>query len=227
VTDKVRFLTRLNLFEGMGREEIETVARELTMRRWRRGSLIGDGHGDRVYLLKEGRVRLYRLDPDGHEVTTAVLVPGQLFGLSALFGRGQEPLLAECLDDSYICEAGAHDFLEMLGRHPVMMARVMMAMARQILHLEQAMEQLARDPARSRLARHLLSAAEEVERTDEGYSLPAQTQEEMAKVIATARETVARTLGAWRREGIIISRGRAIVIPDLNRLRQEVGHGDD
>jgi CRP-like cAMP-binding protein len=226
VPDKVRFLSRLNLFEGMSRREVDEVAAELTMRRCAPGSPIGGG-GDRVYLIKEGRVRLYQLTRDGHEVTTAVLVPGQLFGLGALFGRRDETALAQCLDDCYVCDAGAQDFLGILAHHPLMMAKVMMAMAKQIFHLQETVEHLAVEPARCRLARHLLSMAGAGTPVEGGGCLlPAQTRDEMAKVIASTRETVARTLSAWRREGIVAMRGRQIVLIDAERLRAVVAADD-
>lgn len=226
VPDKVRFLSRLNLFEGMSHEEIEEVARELTMHRCERGASIGDGSRDHVYLLKVGRVRMYKVTRDGHEVTTAELIPGQLFGLGSLFGR-EEPVLAECLDECYVCEAGAQDFLGILAHHPLMMAKVMMAMARQIFRLQETVEHLALEPARSRLARHVLAMAEAGTRTRDGCLLPPQTQEEMARVIASTRETVARTLSAWRKEGIVGADGRRLVIRDAERLRAVVASDDE
>ncbi|MGH7920569.1 MAG: Crp/Fnr family transcriptional regulator [Candidatus Dormibacteraceae bacterium] len=222
--DKLAFMQRLNLFEGMSHEEVESISKGLVMREHERGSLIGDGH-ERVYLIKQGRVRLCNLTEDGHEVTTAVLVPGQIFGLGSLFGREQQAVLAQCVEDCYVCEAGAQDFLAILSRHPLMMARVMMAMAKQIFRLQETVEQLALEPARSRLARHLLSLADAGTLTEGGCLLPPVTQEEMAKVIAARRETVARALGAWRQEGILLMRGRRIVLCDLERLRGEVSYG--
>src|SRR5260370_42143922 len=103
----------------MSEDEVEAVSRELKMTHCDVGEQSG-GRGDHVYLIKEGRVRLYMLSREGQEVTTAVLVPGQLFGLGALFGGGDEPSFAECVDACYVCEAGAQDFLAILARHPLM-----------------------------------------------------------------------------------------------------------
>jgi CRP-like cAMP-binding protein len=226
VTDKVEFLSRLNLFEGMAHEEVEDISRELRMTRHPRGAVILDAEGDRVYLLKEGRVRLYHVTPDGHEVTTAVLRPGQMFGLAALFGRDEEAIAA-CLDDCLVCDAGAHDFLAILARHPLMLAKVMMAMAKQIFHLQQTIEHLAAEPVRSRLARHLLGLAEGGMTGDEGCLLPPATQEDLAQVVSATRETVARTLGVWRRQRIIEMQGRRIVLRDIQRLRAEIADDVD
>lgn len=225
VNEKVRFLRRLNLFEGMSEEEVEAVARELRMRHCAPGESIG-GRGDHVFLIKEGRIRLYMLSREGQEVTTAVLVPGQLFGLGAFFGADGEPSFAECVDGCHVCEAGAQDFLGILARHPLMMARVIMAMARQIFRLEETVESMALESARARLARHLLRLAETGADDPEGRLLPPQTREEMARVITSSRETVSRALAAWAREGVIATRGRRIVLRDPEALAAELTAGE-
>ena len=219
--DKALLLQRLNLFESMGRQEVEAVARELRMRHYSPGELIGMGQSDRVYLLKEGRVRLFHVTRDGQDITTAVLEPGQLFGLWSLSDREREdePVTVACLDPCYVCEASAQDFLGILTRHPLLMARVVMVMAKQILRLQAAVESLAAEPARVRVARHLLALSTGATPHDDGLLLPPQTQEEMAKTIASTRETVSRALAALRREGIIAMQGRSVLILDIDGLR--------
>src|SRR5215471_4832644 len=118
--DKVWFLRRLNLFEGMSEAEIEEIAHELKMRTCAPRHSVFSDSGDRVYLLKQGRVRLYHLTLEGQEVTAAVVSPGQLFGLGAFLGVDGVATHAEAMEESYICEAGAQDC------HPLLMARVIM-----------------------------------------------------------------------------------------------------
>jgi CRP-like cAMP-binding protein len=219
--DKLALMRRLNLFESMGPDEVEEVSKDLRMRHYPAGAQIDCRTGDSVYLVKDGRVRLYQLAEDGAEVTTETLVPGQLFGLGALFGLNGDTVQAEPLDDCYICEAGAADFLAMLAKHPLLMAKVMMAMAKQIFRLQTTVESLVRDPVSARLARHLLGLVDRGEQTERGCLLPKQSQEEMAKLIVATRESVSRTLSIWKREGIIDLNGRRVLIIDLERLQSE------
>ena len=218
--DKVWFLRRLNLFEGMSEAEIEEISHELKMRTFApRHSLLSDS-GDRVYLLKQGRVRLYHLTPEGQEVTTAVVSPGQLFGLGAFIGGDGSATHAETMEESYVCEAGAQDFLAMLARHPLLMARVVMVMARQIFRLEQTIESMASQHVSGRLAALLLEEMVEGQKLDGGVLLPARSQEELAKRIGTTRESVSRTLSTWRAAHIVTMRRRRIVVLSLERLRR-------
>jgi CRP-like cAMP-binding protein len=222
MADKLGFMRRLNLFDQMGDAEIEQISKELHMRHCRAHQTVFGGSPDRVYLLKAGRVRLYHLSPDGEDVTTDVLGPGHLFGLSALFGGSSQDLSAEALEDSYVCEAGGQDFLGILARHPLMMAKVMMAMARQMFRLERTIESLAREPVDSRLARLFVDLQGAGQRSGDGTLLPAMTREDMAKICITTRESVSRTLSGWSRDGIVELRGRRILIRDPGRLRRLV-----
>lgn len=223
MADKVWFLRRLNLFEGMSEAEIQEISQELRMRSCApRHSVINES-GDRVYLLKEGQVRLYHLTADGQDVTTAVITPGQLFGIGAFLGGDGTATHAEALEESYICEAGAQDFLAMLARHPLLMARVVMVMAKQIFRLEQTIESMASQPVPQRLAGLLLAQLPEGQPCDGGVLLPSHSQEELAKLIGSTRESVSRTLSSMRTAQVITMRGRRIVVLRPDRLQQEAG----
>jgi CRP-like cAMP-binding protein len=224
VPDKLWYLRRLNLFEGMSVEEVERISHDLRMRSCSAKSSVLDGSSERVYVVKQGRVRLYHVTENGQEVSTAILVPGQLFGLGALFGKAGDATFAEALEDTVVCDAAAQDFINMMARHPVLMAKVMMAMARQMLRLESTIESIVSRPVAARLAELLITLAEQAELSSNGTILvPAYSHEEMGKMIGATRESVSRTLGDWRRAGIITMQGRRILVQKLASLRAQAG----
>jgi CRP/FNR family transcriptional regulator len=222
--EKLPLLRRLNLFEEMSEDEVEAVSKQLTMTRCPTGQEVYIGKPKRVYLLKTGRVRLYRLSPDGDEVTTAILIPGQLFGTTSLFGEGDDTDSAAALDESYVCEATAPEFLGIMAKHPLLMAKVMMAMARQMFRLQRTVEELVRDSVSMRLARHLLDRAGEGEPVSDGILLPPQTRDEMATLVVSTRESVSRALGQWVRAGIIALPGRRILVRNVDALSAQAGN---
>jgi CRP/FNR family transcriptional regulator, cyclic AMP receptor protein len=221
VPDKLWYLRRLNLFDGMREEEVEAVSRKLRMRTCQPGAPFPTRERDRVYLLKSGRMRLYQLTADGHEITTAVLDPGQLFGLSSLMGGNGWATHGEPLVEAVVCEVSAHDFVGMLARHPLLMTKVVMVMARQMFRLEQTIESLASRRISSRLAGYLLSQLDEGQRLDGGVLLAPMTHDELASIIDSSRESVSRTLGRWRQQGIVRTKGRRIVVLAPDRLRRK------
>lgn len=221
--DKLWHLRRLNLFDEMSDQEVEEISSEFRMWTCASGENCLGHAGDRVYLLKVGRVRLYQVTADGHELTTAVVFPGQMFGIGSLLGHsGAEQ--AEAMEESLICETGAQDFMAVLARHPLVMAKVVLAMARQIFQLEEALESIAYKPVPARLAELLLALLDEGEEAMGGVALPPYTQEELGKRIGATREAVARSLGEWRELGVI-STGRGVVVHDQGALRRLAAGG--
>src|SRR3989442_10520509 len=116
-------------------------------------------------------VRLHQRTVEGQQGPTAVIAPGQIFGVGAFFGGDGSATHAEALEESYICEAGTQDFLAMLARHPLLMARVVMVMARQIFRLEQTIESMASQQVSQRLAGVLLEEMADGEKSDGGVLL--------------------------------------------------------
>jgi len=223
VPDKLWYLRRLNLFDEMSDEEVRALSREFRM--WTcsaRQSCLNEAT-DRVYLLKAGRIRLYQLTADGHELTTAIVLPGQMFGIGSLLGQGRATH-AEALEDSVICEASAPDFMAMLARHPLLMAKVVMSMARQIFHLEETLESIAYKSVPTRLAELLVSLLPEGDEVPEGIALPPYPQEELGHMIGATREAVARSLSEWRQMGVM-GTGRRTVVRDVKALRSLAGSG--
>ena len=213
------YMQRLNLFSGLAKDEIEALAGRLHDRVLNKRQIILDPEikGDRIYLVKTGAVRVYQISPEGRELTTAILRPGQLLGTAALAGVARPDAFAEALEpQTCVCDATADEFLRMMSAHPVLAAKVMVTLARQALRLEQQLEQLAFREVPVRLAQALLQLAE-----DNGGELPQNlTHEALAKLISSTRETVSKTLGEFADEGLVELGYRRLRVLDWPRLRQ-------
>lgn len=221
-------MQHLNLFAGLAKEEIERLAGQLHDRVLAKRQVIFDAEsrGDRIYLVKTGAVRVYQISPEGRELTTAILRPGQLLGTAALAGVSQQSSVAEALEpQTCVCDATADEFLRMMSAHPVLAAKVMVTLARQALRLEQQLEQLAFREVPVRLAQALIQLAE-----DNGGELPSNlTHESRAKLISSTRETVSKFLGEFADQGLVelgYRRLRVLDWPGLRRVAAQVD-GDE
>ena len=215
-------MQRLNLFSGLSRDEIESLAGRLHDRVLEPRQLIlePDARGDRIYLVKTGSVRVYQISPEGRELTTAFLRPGQLLGTSALAGTGRRAAFAEALEKhTCVCDATADEFLRMMSAYPVLAAKIMVTLARQALRLEQQLEQIAFDEVPVRLAQALVQLAD-----DNGGELPAKlTHESLAKLINSTRETVTKTLDQFANEGLVELGYRKLNVRDWAGIRRVAG----
>lgn len=215
---KLWYLRRLNLFAGMSPEEVETIADQLRERTCRRRETLLDptAPGDRIFLIKRGAVRVYHLSPDGRELTSAILRPGQLLGTSSLVGVGEHDAFAEAMEETYLCEATAEEFVRLMSGHPLLAAKVTVALARQLLRLERQLEQLAFQEVPARLAQALLQLAD-----DNGGQLPNQlTHAELATLVATTRETVTKALSDFVAAGLVEVGYRHLAILDPTGLQR-------
>ncbi len=211
--NKLWFLRRLDLFEGMSEAEMERLATLLRDRSCRVGEdVVLRPSGDRIYLLKRGRVRVMN-----GEVAVAVLGPGQLFGTSSLFGAAAVGQRVIALDDVVICDAPAGQFLAAMATHPRLGAKVAMILARQLFELEQTVERSATETVEQRLADLLLR----LERRDESAGeIRDLSQADLARMIGASRESVSRLIASWERRGLLRTRKRAIDIVDDAALRE-------
>ncbi len=209
---KLWFLRRLDLFEGMTDAEVERVASVLDERRCRLGEdIVVRPSGDRIYLLKTGRVRVMN-----GEVAVALLGPGQLFGTSGLFGAALTHQRVVAIDDVVICDAAVSQFLAAMAAHPRLAGKVITLLARQLFELEQTVERTASEPVARRLADLLLRLARRERGAIEVRDL---SQADLARMIGASRESVSRLIAAWERQGMVRGRPRRVEIVDERALR--------
>ena len=210
--NKLWFLRRLDLFEGMSDSDMERLGTLLRERSCRTGQdVVVRPSGDRLYLLKTGRVRVTNRD-----VNVAVLGPGQLFGTSSLFGAAATTQRVVALDDVVICEAPAGQFLAAMAMHPRLAAKVAMLLARQLFELEQTVERTATEPVEARLAELLLRIADRARTPSRVRGL---AQSDIARMIGASRESVSRLLANWERSGLVRTGQRDVELLDEERLR--------
>lgn len=216
--NKLWYLRRLDLFEGLSDAQLEQLALLMRDRACRLGEDVTvRPSGDRIYLVKKGRVRVLSGD-----VAVAVLGPGQMFGTSALFGAAAIDQRVVALDNVVICDAPAGRFLQQMASHPRLAARMTMIMARQLFDLEQTVERSATDTVDQRLADLLLRLAD---RERDPARVRDLSQTDLARMIGASRESVSRALGRWERDRAVAIGQRSVEILDEDALRAVANSG--
>lgn len=219
--NKVWYLRRLDLFLSLTDEEVEAIARLLDDHEIPAGAeLLRDRKRDRIYLIKQGAVRLYVGDRS-RQVTLALLGPGRLFGLSTTFGEDDPAIGAVTLEPSYICFATWPKLLQLFGRHPEVMLRMTGALAEQLFFAETWVEQLRARTPRVRLADLLVELCDQFCDSVEGGSRVRfrLTQADLARMLNVSRETVSRLMAEFNETGLVKREGGSLVV--RNRVALE------
>ncbi|GIW20965.1 MAG: cyclic nucleotide-binding protein [Chloroflexota bacterium] len=222
-SEKVGLLRELELFAGLSEADIEAIGHATTMTHCQPGQLIlsPDDPPDRIHILKRGRVRVYRVTPDGKQLTLDIYERGTILGDMRLIGQDRiAEAYAEALDEAIVCTITPDELRRLIERYPVIAVNIISHLSRRLQEAERELESMAYQRVGQRLARKLIDLAERFGiPTGRGTLIGARlTQQELAEMIGTTRETLAHTLSDFRRRGLLETLRQQVIIRDAERL---------
>ncbi|BDG59112.1 Crp/Fnr family transcriptional regulator [Caldinitratiruptor microaerophilus] len=217
-------LRDIAMFAGLSDEELRRVAACVHERRYRKGSVIfSEGEpGEAVYFVRHGRVKVYRVSPEGREQIIAIWTDNQVFGLVVALDRSPYPASAQAVEDSLIWMIRADDLHALLEEIPSLAARTMGTVAWRLRQAQDRVHGLSVSGVQQRLAALLLQhAREHGEKVPGGVRMKLDlTHQEIGGLIGASRETVTRVLGDFRREGAIEVREGDVMIVREEQLKR-------
>jgi CRP-like cAMP-binding protein len=175
-----------------------------------------------VYLLVEGLVRIHRVSTRGEEFTVGYVRPGELFGEVSVIANQPSESFAQAVRPSKALRIPRETFLKViLSSNPVLYA-VMKKIGQRLVRCQTRVEDLVFHDAPTRLARLLVRLGDEFgEWMDGGLALRLPlTQQEMAMLIGTTRQTVSAALGQLVRAGVVARDQRQLRVKDPRALRK-------
>ena len=213
--DLLPFLEKHPLFAGLDRRALQDVATHMARRTARRDEqiLLEGERSDSAYFIARGRVRVYRLAPNGREQALMDLGPGQVFNLVAAVDGLPAPSSAVARADAELYSLSRESFAGLMGRHPTIALAALRDFAVRLRQLTGLVEELALHTVAERLARLLLRMSDPQQAPAERF-----TQQELANQLGTVREVVSRTLRDFEKDGLIRFDRHRIIIVDRERL---------
>jgi len=206
------FFKDIPLFAGLSEADHALLMQVAVRRRYPRHTLLvqeGDP-GERFYLLRKGRAKVYLGNTDGREVILAFLGPGDFLGEMALVD--DEPCSANVmvLEESEFVSIGKNEFQRVLVSSPSMAVNLVRALSRRIREANQQIESLALNDVKARVEQALRGLAE-----NEGGELviPARvTHRDIAAMVGATREVVTRIFRSLEETGVVRVEGRRITL---------------
>jgi len=175
-----------------------------------------EGHpADRLWIVRRGRVRLYKSSSAGQITTLDVLGPGEIFGAVSAIESDVYPCSAETVTDACLWWMPRETFLKLLDEEPRLGVEILHILSRRLHEAHDRLRAFAHDPAPARLARALLHAAS----SGEAHV----TRRALAEASGTTVETAIRVLRRWEREGLLKGEVGRIQVLDAEALRALAG----
>jgi CRP-like cAMP-binding protein len=211
------------IFRDFADDEIAGITATVTDRTYAKHDFVvreGDS-GNTFFILVRGSVSVCRVMQDGREMILAILKEGDFFGEMAMFDSSLRSASIKTLTD---CEVGAiryADFLVLLDDNPRLGRSLAVALSERLRAANALIAATTSQDIRARLASLLLNLGTQFgERVDSGTRISLRlTNQEMANMIATTRETVNRALNRFWDEHLIDMRTSHVIITDSDRLR--------
>lgn len=216
--DKMYCPKQIDIFADLDQAEMEELDRMMVLTTYKRGKTLyePDERREVLFLLKTGRVELYRLSPEGRKLVIASIGPGTFFGEMALVGQGMYDSYAEAVEDSTACVLTRSDVERLLLAKPKVALRFLEVVGQRLKDSEARLEEIAFKNARSRVASLLL-------RLHQGRNAVDLSHQDLADRIGVYRETVTNVLDQFKSDGLIETGRRKITIIKPDELEHIAG----
>ena len=225
--DIVKHVSSISFFEELPDEQIEDLCTIVADQVFHRGQLIfseGD-NGTGFYVVILGRVKIFKLSPEGKEQILHIFGPGDPFGEVAVFSGQHFPANAEAMEESRIFFFPRDSFAKLIEKNPSLALNMLAILSKRLRRFTNLIDDLSLKEVPGRLAAHLLYLSGQAEGSEE-LELNI-TKSQLASLLGTIPETLSRILGKMSKQGLIETGGRRIKILDreaLEDLAESGGH---
>ena len=211
-------LKNVPLFAGLGETDLDDLMGIVRINEHPRGELLfSEGEpAEGFFIVLDGRVKVYKLSPEGKERILHVIQPGGTFAEAAIFGEGLYPAYAEPLQVSKLLFLPKDALLALLRDNSRISINMIAGLSRFLRQFANQIEDLTFKDVPSRLARYLMDLSRGTKRT---VDLPI-SKSQLASNLGTVSETLSRTLRKLSEDDLIAVAGRTVEIIDFDRLEE-------
>ncbi|MCD6188145.1 MAG: Crp/Fnr family transcriptional regulator [Desulfuromusa sp.] len=214
--DYSEIIKQCHLFFGVTEMDLQLLLSILRIRKFNKGEILfaegADAEG--FYIVASGKVKVYKLSPDGRERILHVVQAGHSFAEAAIFDDGRYPAFAETLQPSTLLFFPKQEFLDLLHLHSQLAINMIAGLSNFLRQFTVQIEDLTFRDVPARLARYLLSIYDE----NLALILLPVSKTQLASNLGTTSETLSRTFRKLSDDEIISVQGKKIEILDTDRL---------
>jgi CRP-like cAMP-binding protein len=228
--EQVELLLRVDIFEGLSKEEVREILGDLLLRHAEINLQAGEvfytpqESDGKLFILKQGRVRIFKME-GSREFTLEMLEAGTVFGEVAFTPHRLRDAYAEATEPSILLAMERADVERLIQHKPQVGIRIISLLSERLHYYETRMEDVTLKEVPGRLASLILFLVE-----SEGVKSPGEigiptryTHDHIGTMIGANREAVTRAFGRLQDEGVIQMRRRFIYVQDVEALESAAG----
>ena len=178
----------------------------------------------RVYLIKEGQVKICQITEDGKELTKAVLSKGDMFGEMVIMGQDKRLDFAQATQNSVLCPLSLEEMDGLMKNNETFSLKVRKLIGLRVQRAERMVTSLLFKSSRTRVIEYLVFLAKE-----KGKKVGFETlvkdfhsHKIIGNLTATSRQTVTTVLNELRGKNLITFNRQRLLIRDLDELEKSI-----
>ncbi len=225
--DNIAFLKTVPLFALLNDSELAILVADFLSYDYIKDDILfwqGDISSD-LYLLRQGKVRIYKMSPGGRETSINIFSTGDIFGEFAAIDRQPRSATALAISRCVVWRMNGDVFVKNLRNMPDLALALNRLLIGKLRWTAEFAETVAQYDAAGRLLHILLLYNEQYgEALEEGKNYRLElglNQDDLASLVGARREWVNRLLQNWQRQGWMEYKAGKIIIHDLARMKQE------
>ncbi len=215
----IELLRQCPLFAGLREEDLKRVRAIASLKRvGKKQILFSDGEEAKgFYVILSGKVKLFKISPEGKEQILHVVSAPEAFAEAALFLEGNYPAFAETLTDSQLVFFPKRDFIQLIEQNPRLSINMIVSLSHFLRKFASLIEELSLKEVSARVAKYLIDLS--LRSAKEGRN-PKEVEldlskSQLASKLGTISETLSRSLAKMKAKKMIDVKKNRIYI--LNR----------
>ncbi|SEK17997.1 CRP/FNR family transcriptional regulator, anaerobic regulatory protein [Carnobacterium iners] len=196
-------LSNVPLFQSLTTEQMKKIYLLIHHKYYSQGETIYRPFetADSLYMLKSGKVRIYRLSDTGKEQLIRMVDQNEFTGELALFKKGIYEAFAQALTDCCVCAIKHEDFRELLLQYPKISIEMLSTISQRLGASEQQTTWATTETVRDRLLHFLISLVDSTQ--EEPIVELKMAKKDLASYLGTTSESLSRELARLEKDNII------------------------
>lgn len=175
-------------------------------------------HPLRLYYIRKGKVRTYKRNEDGRELSVELYNAGEFLGYVAMLEGTVYKDTAEAMEETEVAVIPKEDFERLISRNYMVASQFMSMLAKKVTEKNEQLLALAYNSLRKKVAGALIYMWRKYNPdNDPDFSIDI-SREGLAAIAGTATESLIRTLGHFRDEQLVQIRNGSIIVLNEDRL---------
>ncbi|WP_314586741.1 Crp/Fnr family transcriptional regulator [Paenibacillus terrigena] len=207
--DRIEYLSQFNLLKSLSNEDLIEMDELTSITIMPKSTYIQtpDTFKEGLYFVKQGKVRLFKLNAEGKQFTSDILCEGNVFGEMNMISLGTRDHYIETIEESHICLMNKDRFESYLMQRPRFMMNMIKVLSDRIVGMSHLTQNLILGNLHSKIIYVAKKLADQF-----GYSTHdeeylrinyALSHQEIANLVGATREAVTIALQELVKENLI------------------------